>query len=71
MDSFILSSNGANDLMCNDITSDNISVISSLTVSGINILSSSNNINSFAGSTLSSLILLEPIKLILMLVQLI
>ena len=41
--------------MCNDITSDNISVISSLTVSGVNILSSLNNINSFAGSTLSSL----------------
>ena len=78
MDSFILSSNGANDLICNNITSDNISVLSvltcnnitsdnisvlsSLTVSGTNVLSSlgninSNliNINSFIGSTSSSL----------------
>ena len=45
MDSFTLSSNGANDLTCNNITSDNISVISSLTVSGTNILSSLGNIN--------------------------
>ena len=45
MDSFILSSNGANDLICNNITSDNVSVISSLTVSSINILSSLGNIN--------------------------
>ncbi len=58
MDSFTLSSNGANDITCNNITSDNISVLSSLTVSGTNILSSlgninSNltNINSFIGST--------------------
>ena len=69
MDSFTLSSNGANDLTCNNITSDNISVISSLTVSGTNILSSLgnintninninndiNNINSSIGSTSSSL----------------
>ena len=62
MDSFILSSNGANDLICNNITSDNISVISSLTVSGTNILSSLgtintniNNINTFVGSSSSSL----------------
>ncbi len=45
MDSFTLSSNGAYDLICNNITSDNISVLSSLTVSGTNILSSINNIN--------------------------
>jgi hypothetical protein len=62
MDSFSLSSNGAYDLTCNNITSDNISVLSALTVSGTNILSSlgninSNlsNINSFIGSTSSSL----------------
>jgi hypothetical protein len=69
MDSFIISSNGANDLTCNNITSDNISVLSSLTVSGTNILSSLgnintnmnnindniNNINSNIGSTSSSL----------------
>ncbi len=58
----MLSSNGANDLTCNNITSDNISVISSLTVSGTNILSSLgtintniNNINTFVGSSSSSL----------------
>ena len=45
MDSFTLSSNGAYDLICNNITADNISVLSSLTVSGTNILSSINNIN--------------------------
>ena len=62
MDSFSLSSNGIYDLTCNNITSDNISVLSALTVSGTNILSSlgninSNlsNINSFIGSTSSSL----------------
>ena len=69
MDSFTLSSNGANDLTCNNITSDNISVISSLTISSVNILSSLgnintninninndiNNINSSIGSTSSSL----------------
>ena len=60
--SFILSSNGANDLSSNNITSDNISVLSSLSVAGNNILSSLstlntniNNINSFAGSTASGL----------------
>ena len=37
MDSFTLSSNGANDIICNNITSDNISVLSSLTVSETNI----------------------------------
>ena len=62
MDSFSLSSYGAYDLTCNNITSDNISVLSALTVSSTNILSSlgninSNlsNINSFIGSTSSSL----------------
>ena len=45
MDSLTLSSNGAYDLICNNITADNISVLSSLTVSGTNILSSINNIN--------------------------
>ena len=39
MDSFSLSSNGIYDLTCNNITSDNISVLSALTVSGTNILS--------------------------------
>jgi len=60
--SFILSSNGANDFSSNNITSDNISVLTSLSVAGNNILSSLstlntniNNINSFAGSTASSL----------------
>ena len=60
MDSFTLSSNGAYDLICNNITSDNISVLSSLTVSGTNILSSLininnniNNINSNIGSSSS------------------
>ena len=55
--SFILSSNGANDLSSNNITSDNVSVLTSLSVAGNNILSSLstlntniNNINSFAGS---------------------
>ncbi len=58
MDSFTLSSNGANDITCNNTTSDNISVLSSLTVSGTNILASLGNINSnltntnsFIGST--------------------
>jgi len=55
MDSFTLSSNGANDITCNNITSDNISVISSLTVSGINILASLGDTNSFIGSSSSSL----------------
>ncbi len=45
MDSFTLLSNGANDMTCNNIKSDNIYVISLLTVSGTNILSSLNNIN--------------------------
>ena len=51
----VLSSNGAIDLSCNNIISDNITAISSLTVSGIYILSSLNNINSFASSDSSSL----------------
>ena len=69
MDSFILSSTGLYDIDANTITSDNITVISSLTVSGTNILSSLgnintninninndiNNINSSIGSTSSSL----------------
>ncbi len=55
MDSFTLSSNGANDITSNNITSDNISVLSSLTVSGINILASLTNTNSFICSTSSSL----------------
>jgi hypothetical protein len=55
MDTFTLSSNGANDITCNNITSDNISVLSSLTVSGINILASLGNTNSFIGSSSSSL----------------
>jgi hypothetical protein len=55
MDSFTLSSNGANDITCNNITADNISVLSSLTVSGSNILSSINRANSFIGTTSSSL----------------
>ena len=57
-----LSSTGLNDIDANNITSDNISVISSLTVSGTNILSSITDIlssinksNSFIGSTSSSL----------------
>ena len=50
-----LSSNGAIDLTCNNVISDNITAISSFTVSGVNILTSLNNINSFAGSTASSL----------------
>ena len=60
--SFILSSNGANDLSSNNITSDNISVLTSLSVAGNNILSSLstlntniNNVNNFIGSTSSSL----------------
>ena len=50
-----LSSNGAIDLTCNNIISDNITAISSLTVSGVNILTALNNINSFASSDSSSL----------------
>ena len=50
-----LSSNGAIDLTCNNIISDNITAISSLTVSGVNILNALNNINSFASSDSSSL----------------
>jgi hypothetical protein len=55
MDTFTLSSNGANDITCYNVTSDNISVLSSLTVSGIIILASLGNTNSFIGSTSSSL----------------
>ena len=51
----VLSSIGAIDLSCNNIISDNITAISSLTVSGVNILTALNNINSFAGSDSSSL----------------
>ena len=43
--SFILSSNGANDLSSNNITSDNISVLTSLSVAGNNILSSLSTLN--------------------------
>ena len=57
-----LSSNGAIDLTCNNIISDNITAISSLTVSGVKILTSLsnlniniNNINSFASSDSSGL----------------
>ena len=73
---FILSSNGANDLSSNDITSDNISVLLSLSVAGDNILSSLstlntniNNINSFISSTSSGLKLQDKHQLILMWVQ--
>ena len=41
----VLSSNGAIDLSCNNIISDNITAISSLTVSGVNILTSLSNLN--------------------------
>ncbi len=67
MDCCGLSSTGLNDIDANNITSDNISVISSLTVSGTNvlssitdILSSINKANSFIGSTSSSLNITGP-----------
>ena len=60
--SFILSSNGANDFSSDNITSDNVSVLTSLSVPGNNILPSFSilnaqiyNINSSVGSTSSSL----------------
>ena len=45
MDCCTLSSTGAYDLTTNNLISDNITVLSSLSVSGVNILSSINNLN--------------------------
>ena len=50
-----LSSTGAYDLTSNNLYSDNASIFSSLSVSGINILSSINNLNSFIGTSISGL----------------
>ena len=52
---FSLSSTGLENVDANQITSDNASIFSTLYVSGINILSSINNTNSFIGPSNSSL----------------
>ena len=52
---FNLSSTGLQNVDANQITADNTTIFSSLYVSGVNVLSSINNINSFIGTSNSSL----------------
>jgi hypothetical protein len=55
MDNSNLSSIGSYDAVFNNITSDNATIISSLSVSGINILNSLSSVNNYIGSSTSSL----------------
>jgi hypothetical protein len=55
MDNSNLSSIGSYDAVFNNITSDNATILSSLSVSGINILNSLSSVNNYIGSSTSSL----------------